>query len=49
VRLHRGEEIFETLANVVYVSPGLGIGLYWGTNPQPKHLAVLNHWFSRPS
>jgi hypothetical protein len=49
VRLRRGEEIFETPANVVYVSPGLGMGLHWGTNPQPKHLAVPNHWLSRPS
>jgi hypothetical protein len=46
VRLRRGEELFETPARVVYVSPRLGMGLCWGKNPLEKNLAVLKHWLS---
>ena len=46
VRLRRGEELFETPARVVYVSPRMGMGLCWGKNPPGKNLAVLNRWLN---
>ena len=46
LRLRRGEELFETPARVVYVSPQLGMGLCWGKSPLEKNLAVLKHWLS---
>ena len=46
LRLRRGEELFETFARVVYVSPRLGMGLCWGKSPLEKNLAVLKHWLS---
>jgi hypothetical protein len=46
VRLRKGNELFETLAKVVYGTAGLGMGLHWGSNPRSNHVAVLNHWLS---
>ncbi len=44
VKLQSGDEIFETPARVVYVCPGLGIGVHWGGNVPEKQLAVLDRW-----
>jgi hypothetical protein len=44
VQLRRGDTVFETPARVVYVCPGLGMGLHWGANVQPEKLAVLDRW-----
>ena len=44
IRLRSGDDVFETQARVVYVSPGLGMGIHWGTNPLEKDVAVLDGW-----
>jgi hypothetical protein len=44
IQLHSGDEIFETAARVVYVCPGLGMGVHWGANPVEKQFAVLDRW-----
>ncbi len=44
VQLRRGEVVFETSARVVYVCPGLGMGLHWGTSPTPEKLTILDRW-----
>jgi hypothetical protein len=36
--------VFETSARVIYICPGLGMGLYWGTKPTPEKLAILDRW-----
>jgi len=46
VRLvHDGEEL-EVPARIVYVSPGLGMGVRFDENLSPAQLAVLNRWLS---
>jgi hypothetical protein len=44
VQLRRGDNIFETSGRVVYICPGLGMGVHWGTNPTPEKLAILDRW-----
>jgi len=44
IQLRRGEVVFETLARVVYVCPGLGMGLHWSSTPAPEKMAVLDGW-----
>jgi PilZ domain len=44
VQLWSGDEEFETSARVVYICPGLGMGVHWGTNPPETQLAVLDRW-----
>jgi hypothetical protein len=44
IRLHSGDDVFETQARVVYVSPGLGMGVHWGTSPLEKDVAILDGW-----
>lgn len=44
VQLHRADMVFETSARVIYICPGLGMGLYWGTKPTPEKLAILDRW-----
>jgi hypothetical protein len=39
--------VFETQARVVYVCPGLGMGVHWGTNPQTMHLGNLDRWLQK--
>jgi PilZ domain-containing protein len=45
VRLTRGREIFESLAKVMYVSPGLGMGLRF-EEPLPNQLSILDRWLA---
>jgi hypothetical protein len=46
VRLtHAGEEL-ELPARIVYVSPGLGMGVRFDEDLPPAQLAVLNRWLS---
>ncbi len=47
IQLCSGDEIFETPARVVYVCPGLGMGVHWGANPAEKHLAILDRWLHK--
>jgi Ribonuclease G/E len=46
VRLtHAGEEV-ELPARVVYVSPGLGMGVRFDENLSPAQTAILDRWLS---
>ena len=45
VRLHRQKEIFESPATVMYVSPGLGIGVAF-TDLTSAQQAILDRWLS---
>jgi PilZ domain len=49
IQLRSGEEIFETLARVVYVCPGLGMGVKWATDApdQQQRFAVLDRWLQK--
>jgi hypothetical protein len=44
VQLRRGDAVFDTVARVVYICPGLGMGMNWGTNVEADKLAVLDRW-----
>ena len=44
VVLTHGEEIFESRAQVMYVSPGLGMGVKFEEPLDPRQLAVLTRW-----
>ena len=44
VKLQSGNEIFETPARVVYVCPGLGMGVHWGGHVPEQQLAILDRW-----
>jgi len=44
VRLQHENEFFEADARVVYVSPGLGMGLAFAPTVAPDQQAVLNRW-----
>jgi PilZ domain len=44
LRLMRGEETFETEARVVYVSPGLGMGIRFHEYAAEKQLVTLDRW-----
>ena len=47
VRITHHDESFEAEARVVYVSPGLGMGLTF-TNVEDQQLACLDRWLSEP-
>ena len=49
VQLRRGDAVFEATARVVYICPGLGMGLNWGTNVPPDKLALLDRWLAEAS
>ena len=44
VQLRRGETAFETEARVVYICPGLGMGLNWGKDLPCHKLTILDRW-----
>jgi hypothetical protein len=44
IQLRSGDEVFETEARVVYLCPGLGMGVNWRTNPTERQLAILDRW-----
>jgi hypothetical protein len=44
VQLRHGDVVFEASARVVYVFPGLGMGLQWGSNVAAEKLAILDGW-----
>lgn len=46
VRLMRGREVFEAEARVMYVSPGLGMGLMFDQNIPEERLALLDRWLA---
>jgi hypothetical protein len=49
LRLTRGEEIFQTQAKVVYVSPGRGMGVRFHEYVAPAQLLILDRWLSEAS
>ena|SRR5579862_2356612 len=46
VRLHNQQETFESKAVVMYVSPGLGIGVAFAEDVGAKNLETLDRWLS---
>ncbi|HWT88336.1 MAG TPA: PilZ domain-containing protein [Candidatus Angelobacter sp.] len=47
VVLSRGEEFFESRGRVMYVSPGLGMGIRFEEPVAPHQLEVLNRWLEK--
>jgi hypothetical protein len=47
IRLFHGSETFEAPARVVYVSPGLGMGIAFNENLAPSQLAILDRWLAQ--
>jgi hypothetical protein len=49
IQLRSGEDVFETLARVVCVCPGLGMGVNWATDvpDQQQRFAVLDRWLQK--
>jgi hypothetical protein len=47
LRLTHHAEIFMASARIVYVSPGMGMGLAF-TTVEDQHLACLDRWLSEP-
>jgi hypothetical protein len=48
LRLTHFNEIFETTGRVIYVSPGLGMGITF-ENVVPDQQSRLDHWLSSPN
>jgi len=46
VRLHHQEETFESAATVIYVSPGLGMGVAFAANLEANQQVVLDRWLA---
>jgi hypothetical protein len=46
VRLQSQGEVFESAATVMYVSPGLGIGVAFAENLAAHQQAILDHWLA---
>lgn len=46
IRLTHGDEVFQAIGKVVYVSPGLGMGLQFEDAVPADQLAMLDRWFS---
>ena len=44
VRLSHGGEELELPARIVYVSPGLGMGVRFDENLSPAQIAILDRW-----
>lgn len=49
VVLSRGDETFEARGRVMYVSPGLGMGIKFDEPVDPEQLAKLSRWLERAS
>jgi hypothetical protein len=47
VLLRSGDEILEAAGRVVYMCPGLGMGVNWGLNLPDKTMAMLDRWLAR--
>ena len=49
IQLRSGEDVFETMAHVVYLCPGLGMGVKWATDgpDQQQRFAVLDRWLQK--
>ncbi|HLZ13712.1 MAG TPA: PilZ domain-containing protein [Candidatus Acidoferrum sp.] len=49
ITLTRGEEVFKSRGRVVYVSPGLGMGIQFEEPIETGQLQVLNRWLETSS
>jgi len=47
--LNCGEEVFESRGRVMYVSPGLGMGIQFEEPIEPYQLQILNRWLEKSS
>jgi Ribonuclease G/E len=47
VRITHFQEVFEAVGRVIYVSPGLGMGVTFET-VAPNQQALLDHWLETP-
>jgi hypothetical protein len=47
ILLRSGDEIFETPGRVVYMCPGLGMGVNWGLSLPEKTQAILDRWLAK--
>jgi hypothetical protein len=48
LRLNHEQEVFDTQARVMYVSPGLGMGVMF-QDTAPDQLALLGRWLAAAS
>ncbi len=46
VRLQHEDEFFEADGRVVYISPGLGMGIAFASNVPPAQQAILDRWLA---
>jgi hypothetical protein len=46
VRLRRGDEVFDSPARVMYVCPGLGMGVMFSKDLADTQLAILDRWLA---
>jgi hypothetical protein len=46
VRLQHDNEFFEADGRVVYISPGLGMGIAFVSNVPPAQQAILDRWLA---
>ena len=46
VRLRHGDNLFEAAARVMYVCPGLGMGVMFDKNTSPEQLTILERWLA---
>ena len=49
VRLVQGREAFETRGTVMYVGPGLGMGIRFQEGAGEKQMATLDRWLGQAS
>jgi hypothetical protein len=47
ILLRSGDEIFEAPGRVVYMCPGLGMGVNWGLSLPEKTMAILDRWLAK--
>ncbi|HWZ99381.1 MAG TPA: PilZ domain-containing protein [Candidatus Dormibacteraeota bacterium] len=47
VHLTNGDETFEAKATVMYVSPGLGMGVQFQEPIEARQLAILDRWLEK--
>jgi hypothetical protein len=47
VRLQHEAEFFEADGRIIYVSPGLGMGLAFASNVDPAQQAILDRWLQQ--
>jgi hypothetical protein len=46
VRLRHGDNVFQAAARVMYVCPGLGMGVMFDKATPPEQLAILDRWLA---